>query len=64
MTKQNIIYIFVDTQRLFIIAKLSIRKPGSSSSIISVIIIFVSDICFVFLFSHALCSVKAMNIQC
>ncbi len=32
--RKNTIHIFVDTPRIFIIAKFSIRKPGSSSVLI------------------------------
>ena len=32
--RKNTIHIFVNTQRIFIIAKFSIRKPGSSSVLI------------------------------
>ncbi len=34
MTYIHVIYIFVDTPRIFIIAKLSIREPDSSSVLI------------------------------
>jgi hypothetical protein len=40
MAIKHVIVLFVETPRTFITANLSIRKPGSSSVLINIVILF------------------------